>query len=338
MPLTGTPRAGHPSRPAAATVWRVDFGGVRLLADDGAEFEATVPGRLRGARKALGNAVVTGDRVRLDWDSDRAVVDAVEPRRNAFSRRASGEREEEQVVAANLDGVAVVASFRNPEFRHGLVDRVLVQCARAAIPALVVLNKADLDASHEADAILDEYARAGVTGLATCAVSGLGVPRVRERCHGRRTLFVGHSGVGKSTLLAALAPGRSIAQGEVNEVTGKGRHTTSAAVLYRTGPDAGRGLAQDPPAAPGAGASASATELVDTPGVRAFALWGVDADELVQYYPELKPFAGHCRFGDCRHDREPGCALREAVAGGAIGERRFASYCKLRDELASGHH
>ena len=302
---------------------RIDFGSVRLLADDGAEFEASVPGRLRGAKKALGNAVVTGDRVRLAWDADRALVDLVEPRRNAFSRRASGEREEEQVVAANLDEVAVVASLRNPEFRHGLVDRVLVQCARAGIPALVVLNKTDLDSAHEADAILGEYARAGVPGLATCAVSGLGVPRVRERCLGRRTLFVGHSGVGKSTLLSALEPGRVIAQGEVNLVTGKGRHTTSAAVLYR--------------GAPGPGGAAR-TELVDTPGVRAFALWGVEADDLVDYYAELQPFVGHCRFGDCRHDREPGCALRDAVAGGAVGERRFASYCKLRDELESGHH
>jgi ribosome biogenesis GTPase len=304
-------------------VSRIDFGGVRLLADDGAELEATVPGRMRGLKKALGNAVVTGDRVQLNWDSDRAVVEAVEPRRNAFSRRASGERDEEQVVAANLDQVAVVAALQKPDFRHGLVDRVLVQCARAGIPALLVLNKTDLDAAHEADAILAEYAHAQVTGNATCAVSGLGVADVLERCLGRRTLFVGHSGVGKSTLLAALSPGRRIAQGEVNEVTGKGRHTTTAAVLYR--------------GAPGP-AGAARTELVDTPGVRAFALWDVDADELVEYYPELEPYAGHCRFGDCRHDREPGCALREAVAEGAVGERRFASYCKLRDELAAGHH
>jgi len=304
-------------------VSRIDFGSVRLLADDGADFEASVPMRLRGARKSLGNAVVTGDRVRLAWDADRAFVEAVDPRRNAFSRRASGEREEEQVVAANLDEVAVVASLKNPEFRHGLVDRVLVQCARAGIPALIVLNKTDLDDAHEADAILGEYTRAGVTGIATCAVSGLGVARVRERCLGRRMLFVGHSGVGKSTLLAALEPGRLIAQGEVNEVTGKGRHTTTAAVLYRAALEPG-GVAR--------------TEVVDTPGVRAFALWGVEADDLVDYYPELEPFIGRCRFGDCRHDREPGCALREAVAQGAVGERRFASYCKLRDELAGGHH
>ena len=303
---------------------RIDFGGVRLLSEDGRELEATVPGRLRGAKKALGNAVVTGDRVRLSWDAERAVVEEVEPRRNAFSRRATGERDEEQVVAANLDEVLIVAAVQKPEFRHGLVDRVLVQCARAGLPAVLVLNKTDLDARHEADAILAEYVRASVPGIATCAVTGRGVDQVRARGHGRRTLFVGHSGVGKSTLLAALLPDlpeKPIAQGEVNEVTGKGRHTTTAAVLYRPAPG-----------------DAPGTELVDTPGVRAFALWGVDAADLVQYYPELRPFVGGCRFGDCRHDREPGCVLRAAVEAGNVGARRFASYCKLRDELESGRH
>ena len=332
-------------RPAVATVSRIDFGGVRVLADDGRGFEATVPGRLRGARKALGNAVVTGDRVRLGWEADQAVVEAVEPRRNAFSRRASGEREEEQVVAANLDQVVIVAAIQRPEFRPGLVDRVLVQCARAALPAVLVVNKTDLDAGHEAESILEEYRRADVPGLATCAVSGRGVPLVRERCAGRRTLLVGHSGVGKSTLLHALVPGETIARGEVNEVTGRGRHTTTAAVLYRPdpAPDLARGEARDAARAstdqPGGDVAGPArTELVDTPGVRAFALWGVDANDLVEYYPELRPHVGGCRFGDCRHDREPGCALREAVAKGLVGERRFASYCKLRDELAGGYH
>jgi ribosome biogenesis GTPase len=296
---------------------RIDFGSVRVLSDDERSYEATVPGRLRGAKKALGNAVVTGDRVKLAWEGERAIVEAVDPRRNAFSRRAAGEREVEQVVAANLDRVLVVAALQRPDFKHGLVDRVLVQCERAGVETTLILNKIDLDSQHEADAILAEYARAGVQGVATCATSGHGVDQVRAECHGRRTLLVGHSGVGKSTLLHRLLPHEVIAQGEVNEVTGKGRHTTSAAVLYR--PEAG-------------------TELIDTPGVRAFALWGVDAADLVEYYPELRPYLGACRFGDCRHDREPGCALRAAVERGDVGERRFASYCKLRDELAGGFH
>ena len=304
-------------RPGVATVARIDFGSVRLLDDSGVWHDATVPGRLRGPRKALGNAVVTGDRVRIRWEGERAVVEEVEPRRNAFSRRAAGEREEEQVVASNLDLVFIVASVQKPEFRHGLADRVLVQCARAGVPAVLALNKVDLDSRHEADAILAEYARAGIEVLGTCAVSGSGVDAVRARALGRRSLFVGHSGVGKSTLLNRLMPLEAIARTDVNEVTGKGRHTTTAAVLYRPEP----GL-----------------ELIDTPGVRAFALWGVDADELGEYYPELQPLLGGCRFGDCRHDREPGCALRAAVERGDVGERRFASYCKLRDELASGFH
>ncbi len=138
---------------------------------------------------------------------------------------------------------------------------------------------------------------------------------MQSACAGRRTLFVGHSGVGKSTLLGQLLPGTEILEGDVNEVTGKGRHTTSAAILYRSGAD---------------------TELVDTPGVRAFGLWDIGPEDLAEYYPELRPHVGECRFGDCRHDREPGCGLRAAVERGEIGVRRFASYCKLRDELAEG--
>ena len=303
--------------PAQVTVARIDFNGVRLVTDDGIAIEAGVPGRLRGVRKALGNAVVTGDRVTVVWEGDRAMVESVAPRRNAFSRRAAGEREVEQVVAANLDQVVIVAAVQRPEFKHGLVDRVLVQCARAGIDARLVLNKTDLDDHDEVRGLLGEYAFAGIEGHATCALSGRGVEELRAHLTGRRTLFVGHSGVGKSTLLHALMPHETIAQGEVNEVTGKGRHTTTAAVLYRPEPG---------------------TEVIDTPGVRAFALWGVDARDLARYYPDLRPHLGSCRFGDCRHDREPGCAVRAAVERGDVDARRFAHYCKLRDELADGTH
>lgn len=303
------------ARPEVATVRRVDFRGVSLIPASGEPFDAGVRGRLMGSRKSLGNAVVVGDRVRVAWEGDQARIDSVEPRRSFFSRRAAGEREEEQVVAANLDQVVIVASLRRPEFRHGFVDRVLVQALHSRVPALLALNKTDLGDEAETAGLLGDYAPAGVAGIPLCARSGRGVEALRDACRGRRSLFVGHSGVGKSTLLDRLAPGHELLAAEVNERTGKGRHTTTAALLLQPAP----GL-----------------ELIDTPGVRAFALWGVDAATLEEYYPEIHAHRGGCRFDDCRHDREPGCAVRAAVERGEIHERRFASFHKLRDELEGG--
>jgi ribosome biogenesis GTPase len=190
---------------------------------------------------------------------------------------------------------------------------VLAQARSANVPALLALNKTDLGNAEETDALLADYAPAGVEGIATCGITGLGVDTLREACRGRRALFVGHSGVGKSTLLGHLAPGHELLLGDVNELTGKGRHTTTAALLLRPEP----GL-----------------ELIDTPGVRAFGLWGIDADNLAGHYPELSPYIGTCRFGDCRHDREPGCGLHAALERGDIPARRWESFLHLREELA----
>lgn len=285
------------------------------MTDTGLRLEATVPTRTRGAKKAMGNAVVVGDRVQIAWESERIAVQSVAARRNAFSRRAAGEREIEQVIASNLDQVVIVASLRQPDLKHGLVDRVLAQCEHAQIPARIAFNKIDLGEPGEVEAAIEDYAAAGAQGHPVSATDGRGIDTLLEACRGKRTLFVGHSGVGKSSILARLAPGHELLAGDVNAVTGKGRHTTTAALLIRPEP----GL-----------------ELIDTPGVRAFALWGVDADSLVEHYPDLREHLGHCRFGDCRHDREPGCGLRAALAAGEIRERRFASFLKLREELEGG--
>lgn len=295
-----------------ATVTRVDFSSVALAVEGGASVEATVRARLMGHARSLGNTVVVGDDVDVDLSGGRAVIEAVRPRRNSFSRRAAGERRAEQVVAANLDQVVLVASMDEPPFKPGLADRVLGQAEHSGLPARLVLNKSDLGRPDAEHALLDDYARAGYPGHLTCARTGAGVEAVRHACIGRRSLFVGHSGVGKSSLLNALAPELGLAAGAVSAVTGKGRHTTTAARLLRT---------------------VSGLELIDTPGIRVFALWGISSRDLEQAYPEFRRHLGACRFADCRHGAEPGCALRAAVAAGEIAARRFESFLKLRAEL-----
>jgi ribosome biogenesis GTPase len=314
---------GVEPRSGEAVVARVDFGACVLLLDHGALLAARARGKLMGPRKSLGNTVVVGDHVR--WQhapssgkaAEDAMVESVAPRRNWFSRQASGGRAVEQVVAADLDQVVLVASIAEPEFSRGLADRVFCQCEHAGLPARLVLNKMDLAPrvpEVDPDGLLDDYAHAGVPGHRVCARTGEGIEGLRHACRGRRSLFVGHSGVGKSKVLNALVPGLTLLEGAVNEKTGKGRHTTTAAVLVR--PEAG-------------------FEVIDTPGVRAFAPWGIGPRDLDQSYREFRRFLGSCRFGDCRHTGEPGCAIAAAAASGEIAARRYASYVRLHEELAT---
>lgn len=291
----------------------MDFGSCLVTDAAGEVREATVPGRLRGPRKALGNAVVVGDDVSCLLDSGRIVIQEVRPRRNVFSRRASGRLPSEQVVAANLDQVVLVASLQEPEFKPGLVDRVLAQAEHAGVPGRLVLSKSDLGSKDEADGRLADYGKAGYAGQRVSTVTGDGIEALMESCRGRRSLFVGHSGVGKSTLLNAMIPGLDLLAGHVNAKTGRGRHTTTAAWLLRPEPGC---------------------EVIDTPGVRVFGLWGIGPSDLDRAYPEFRPYLGQCRFGDCGHEREPGCAVRAAADAGAIARRRMDSYLKLKDELA----
>ncbi len=298
--------------PLEAVVARVDFGSCILVPDRGSAIEATVRGRVMGPTKALGNAVVVGDRVDFVLEHGRGVLTGIRPRRNIFSRRASGVRPVEQVVAANLDQVVMVASLVDPEFKPGFADRVLCQAEHAGIPARLVINKTDLGDAASAAAILEDYARAGYPGHRVSAKTGEGIDHVRFSCRGRRSLMVGHSGVGKSTLLNALVPGLTLMAGHVNPKTGKGRHTTTAAWLIRSEPD---------------------LELIDTPGLRSFSLWGIGPRDLDQAYPEFRRYLGECRFTDCTHVGEPDCAIKGGVDSGVIARRRYDSFRKLRDEL-----
>jgi ribosome biogenesis GTPase / thiamine phosphate phosphatase len=240
----------------------------------------------------------------------------VYPRRNHLSRRAAvpmpGAAAGEQVIAANLDLAVPVFAVANPEPKWNLLDRYLAASEAAGIPALVCLTKADL-AEENVLAIAAEYRAIGYPVVLTSSMTGRGLSELAQALAGRTSILLGKSGVGKTSLLNALEPGLGRRVAEISSATGKGRHTTTSAELF-------------PLAAGGS--------LIDSPGVREFGLWGIAREELADLFPEMRPYAGKCKFGlDCSHDEEPGCALRQAVVAGRVSPRRYASYIHLREDL-----
>jgi ribosome biogenesis GTPase len=313
-------------------VARVDLRGVVVLDDAGRLAFAAVRKRLQDPGGRLGNAIVVGDRVTVEAGRDAGgdaraggaagapVVVAIAPRRNRFERAAAGQGPggRRQITAANLDQVLAVAALRDPPLSEGLLDRFAVAAEALGLPLVVALSKADLVSAAEIRAARAVYERAGYRVHVLAAPRGEGVAALRAELAGRRTLVVGHSGVGKSTLLNALDPALALAIGEVNARTGKGRHTTTAATLARLDPG-------PPP-----------TEVIDTPGVRTFGLPAIEPAALPRLFPEWRG-RGPCRFADCTHRDEPGCAMTRALAEGAIAADRYRSYLRLRDELEAAH-
>ncbi len=287
---------------------------------DGQEFPCRLKNSARAQRAEEIPSPVVGDAVQFIRRADGGgEIVRVLPRRNALSRRSAvpmpGARPHEQVVAANLDLVVPVFAAANPEPRWRLLDRYLALAELIEAPALICITKSDLardgggDLPAELSAALAEYRRIGYPVAITSAQDGSGIAGLRQALSGRMSVLLGKSGVGKTSLLNALQPGLTLRIREVNRITGKGRHTTSQAVLY---------------------ALDSGTDVIDTPGIREFGLWGVRPEDLADLFVEMRPLLGQCRFGlGCRHVDEPGCAVRRAVMAGQISPQRYQSYVKL---------
>lgn len=256
-------------------------------------------------------AIVTGDRVL--WQPDErgsGVIVACEERTSLLSRPDT--RGQLRPVAANIDRIIIVAA-PEPRTPVNLIDRYLVAAAHHDIHPIIVLNKADrLDQAPEMARELEEYRTLGYETRQLSAQTEAGMAEIRSLVSSGNSVFVGQSGVGKSSIIAALLPAEVIRVAEISESTGKGRHTTTTARLYHI---------------PGGG------NLIDSPGIREFGLWHVDTEALFDGFPELANLAGHCKFRDCSHINEPGCAVRQAVESGEILERRYKSFLSIRDSL-----
>jgi len=241
------------------------------------------------------------------------VIHEVLPRKSQLSRRAAGDIPLEQVLVANIDQVVIVFSAAKPAPKWGLLDRYLVTAESANLPAVICMTKLDLVDEAELVEELALYRRVGYTIILTSANQGRGISEARQAIAGRRSILMGKSGVGKSSLLNAIQPGlglkiSAVGKGEI----GKGRHTTTHLEMF---------------------ALETGGAVVDTPGMREFSLWNVHEDGLAALFPEMRPFIGSCQFqSNCQHEHEPGCEIRKAVNAGKINPRRYQSYLKLLHE------
>lgn len=262
--------------------------------------------------------VAVGDQVNfVDTGRGTGLITEVLPRKSKLVRRSAvpkpGAHPFEQIIVANVDQVVPVFSAAQPPPKWNLLDRYLTSAESLDLSSLICITKMDLAAQDDRlQAELDLYRQIGYRVLLTSVVTGEGLTELREALQGRISVFVGKSGVGKTSLLNAMQPGLGLRVNAVNQVTGKGKHTTSNLEMFPL---------------------ENGGSVVDTPGMREFGLWEVDESDLALFFPEMRHYVGRCKFGlDCSHDHEPGCAIRRAVAEGKIAPRRYATLQRLRQE------
>ena len=262
--------------------------------------------KARGRFRLDGTSPLVGDRVQCSLDANgKGRIDRVEDRKNWFVRPA----------VANIDTLVFMAANTNPVTDPFLIDRVSVIAAEAGCELVICINKVDIDRGEQLYRI---YSQAGFPVVRTSAATGEGVSELLNVLRGKVCAFTGNSGVGKSSILNVLLPGIHIETGEVSEKLGRGRHTTRHVELYE--------LEED-------------TYIADTPGFASFdieMMQTIDKEQLQYDFIEFAPYLGSCRFNDCAHLKEPGCAVTAALAEGKIGESRYSAYVKLY-ELTAQH-
>ena len=263
--------------------------------------------------------VAVGDQVAFtDAGDGSGHIIEVLPRRNELARLAPGSaiRRMQQVMVANVDQAVPMLAAARPAPNWNLLDRYLVTAEAAGIPALICITKADLLRERERETLETRFAlyRAlGYTVLLTSAAAGTGIAALRAALQNRLSVFMGKSGVGKTSLLNAIEPELGLRVNAVREKDGRGRHTTTHLEAF---------------------ALQQGGQVVDTPGMREFGLWGLDVHSLAACFPEMRPLLGTCRFGaSCEHEAEPGCAIKAAVERGAMDAQRYANYRKLAREI-----
>ncbi|MDA0931334.1 MAG: ribosome small subunit-dependent GTPase A [Bacteroidetes bacterium] len=278
---------------------------------------AQLAGKIRMHGLKHTNPVAVGDGVRLSnpIPGQPQTIEEIKDRKNYLIRTSTRLDKQTHILASNLDGLWVVASVLNPRTSTGFIDRILVTAEAYSIPACIVVNKSDLWVKHpdEADQFLAHFQGLPYPVFAVSAQTGEGIHPLEEWLLGKTTLVCGHSGVGKSTLINALKPDLSLRTGELSDKHQKGKHTTTFAEMLFLN---------------------SKTRIIDTPGIKEFGLYDIEDDQLGDFFPEIFRAKKGCRYSDCLHTNEPGCAVISEVAAGTIHADRFKNYLQM---LESNH-
>jgi ribosome biogenesis GTPase len=287
--------------------------------DSGVFWNARIKGKLKiDGEISSTNPIAVGDRVAFDMEDEsqmHGMIKQVLPRDNYIVRLSPHNANLKHIVASNIDLALLVATIAEPRTSLGFIDRFMITAEAYGVPAILVVNKIDiLEPKHmeQLEHWKQMYEGAGYQVLPLIALQPETLEVLKEVIRNKTTLFSGHSGVGKSTLINQLIPGKDLRTGEVSGWSGKGQHTTTFAEMLDL-PEVGR--------------------IIDTPGVKEFGLIDVQREELSQYFPEMKALMNQCKFNNCLHINEPGCAVKEAVFNGTITEDRYVSYVGILESI-----
>jgi ribosome biogenesis GTPase len=280
--------------------------------------------RIKGIFKLEGitstNPLAVGDNVEIEVEDqieNTAVITAIEERKNYINRQSPSHKMHHHIIAANVDQSLLIATLKEPKTSQGFVDRFLVACEAYHVPAIIVLNKADLYRKKEMDKYdhwKDIYESIGYKLILTSVQARTGVEEINSILQNKITLLSGHSGVGKSSFINIIFPAIQLKTQDVSGWSGKGMHTTTFAEMYDL-------------VMPGGG------QIIDTPGLREFGLVDISKQELSHYFPEMRHRLQDCRFNNCLHLNEPGCAIKKALEEGEIYADRYTSYCNILESI-----